>query len=247
MHNLPGRIDGAVIAVTGGAHRLGAAIVRRAAQQQLRVAIHYHQAQAAAEALAADVQAMGGSVLLHQADFGHEGAATGFVDAVTAHYGQLDVLVNNAGIWGNTPYAEVTAADFQRFQRINVEAVFEAIQRATPWLQRTAGAVINICDAGVYRPWRNYAPYLASKGALVQLTHTLALELAPLIRVNGVAPGLALVPADWDAERIARATAHIPLRRPGSADDIAQAVMYLASAQYVTGVILPVDGGVTLR
>lgn len=247
MHNLPGRLDGAVIAVTGGAHRLGAAIVRRAAEQQLRVAIHYHQAQAAAEALAADVQAMGGSVLLHQADFGHEGAAAGFVDAVTAHYGQLDVLVNNAGIWGNTPYAEVTAADFQRFQRINVEAVFEAIQRATPWLQRTAGAVINICDAGVYRPWRNYAPYLASKGALVQLTHTLALELAPLIRVNGVAPGLSLVPDDWDAERIARATAHIPLRRPGSAEDIAQAVMYLASAAYVTGVILPVDGGVTLR
>ena len=82
----------------------------------------------------------------------------------------------------------------------------------------------------------------------MQLTHTLALELAQHnIRVNGVAPGLALVPADWDEERIAKACAHIPLRRPGTADDVAQAVLYLASAQYVTGVILPVDGGVTQR
>jgi len=226
---------------------LGAAIVRRAALQQMRVAIHYHQAHAAARALAADIAQQGGEVLLHQADFGDEGAAAGFVDAVTAHYGRVDVLVNNAGIWGNTPTATVTAADFRRFQRINVEAVFEAIQRATPWLTASHGAVINICDAGVYRPWRNYAPYLASKGALVQLTHTLALELAPHIRVTGVAPGLALVPDEWDAERIAKACAHIPLRRPGSADDVAQAVLYLASAQYVTGVILPVDGGVTQR
>lgn len=240
-------LDGAVIAVTGGAHRLGAAIVRRAAQQQMRVAIHYHQAHTAAVALAADIAQHGGEAFLHRADFIEEGAAAGFIDAVTAHYGRLDVLVNNAGIWGRTPTETVQAADFRRFQRINVEAAFEAIQRATPWLASQFGAVINICDAGVYRPWRSYAPYLASKGALVQLTHTLALELAPQIRVNGVAPGLALAPDDWEAERIAKACAHIPLRRPGTAEDVAQAVLYLAGAPYVTGVILPVDGGVSLR
>lgn len=239
--------DGGVIAVTGGAHRLGAAIVRRAAQQQMRVAIHYHQAHTAAVALAADIAQQGGEVLLHRADFAVDGAAAGFVDAVTAHYGRLDVLVNNAGIWGHTPTETVTATDFRRFQRINVEAAFEAIQRATPWLAAQFGAVINMCDAGVYRPWRHYAPYLASKGALVQLTHTMALELAPQIRVNGVAPGLALVPDDWDAERIAKACAQIPLRRPGTADDVAEAVLYLARARYVTGVVLPVDGGVTQR
>ena len=240
-------LDGAVIAVTGGAHRLGAAIVRLAAERKMRLAVHYHRAHADALALAAAVRAAGCEMLVHQADFAVEGAAAGFVDAVTTHYGQLDVLVNNAGIWGRTPFATATAADFGRFQRINVEAAFEAIQAARPWLQAQSGVVINICDAGVYRPWRAYAPYLASKGALVQLTHTLALELAPDIRVNGVAPGLALIPAEWDAQRTAHATAHIPLKRAGTAADVAQAVLYLAEARYVTGVILPVDGGVTLR
>lgn len=238
---------GTVIAVTGGAHRLGAAIVQLAAQRQMRVAVHYHQAHNDAIALADTVRAAGAEVLLHQADFMQVGAAAGFVDAVCAHYGQLDILVNNAGIWGRTPFETATTADFGRFNRINVEAAFEAIQAARPWLAAQAGAVVNICDAGVYRPWRAYAPYLASKGALTQLTHSLALELAPEIRVNGVAPGLALIPADWDEQRTAQASAHIPLKRAGTAADVAQAVLYLAEARYVTGVILPVDGGVSLR
>ena len=149
---------GAVIAVTGGAHRLGAAIVQLAAQRQMRVAVHYHQAHNDAIALADTVRAAGAEVLLHQADFMQVGAAAGFVDAVCAHYGQLDILVNNAGIWGRTPFETATTADFGRFNRINVEAAFEAIQAARPWLAAQAGAVVNICDAGVYRPWRAYAP-----------------------------------------------------------------------------------------
>ena len=112
---------------------------------------------------------------------------------------------------------------------------------------QTRGAVINICDAGIYRPWRNYTPYLASKGALVTMTMSLAKELAPAVRVNGVAPGLALLPEEWDEARIRQATQHIPLQTHGSARDIAEAVLFLAAAPFITGVILPVDGGVALR
>lgn len=236
-----------VIAVTGGAHRLGAAIVRHAAAAGLQVAIHYHASASAATALAGELRAAGVACSLHQADFAQPGAAAGFVDAVLAAHGRLDTLVHNAGIWGRTPLQDGAAQDFVRYTQVNVAAVYEATQRALPALAAVHGSVVTICDAGVYRPWRDYAAYLASKGALTQLTHTLALECAPSVRVNGVAPGLALVPDDWDDVRIQQATARIPLRRAGTAADIAQAVLFLASAPYITGVILPVDGGVTMR
>ena len=236
-----------VIAVTGGAHRLGAAITRHAASLGYTVAVHYHAAADAAQALRAELHAAGVVCSLHQADFRQPGAAAAFIDAVTAAHGRLDVLVHNAGIWGITPLRDGAVADFAQYTQVNVAAVYEATQRALPWLEAAHGSVVTICDAGVYRPWRAYTAYLASKGALVQLTHTLALECAPLVRVNGVAPGLALVPDDWDTARIQQAAARIPLQRAGTAEDIAQAVLFLARATYITGVILPVDGGVTLR
>jgi pteridine reductase len=112
-------------------------------------------------------------------------------------------------------------------------------------LQAATGAVVNICDAGVYRPWRHYTPYLTTKGALVTMTTALARELAPDIRVNGVAPGLVLPAADWQEPQIQRVVNAVPLRRVGTAADVAEAVLFLASAPYISGVILPVDGGLT--
>lgn len=236
-----------VLLVTGGAHRLGAAIARHAVAAGYHVAVHYHASAAAAAALQQELSAAGGTCTLHQADFAQPGAAAGVVDAATQAHGRLDVLVHSAGIWGKTSLRDGDPADVLRYTQVNVAAVYEAIQRALPWLETADGSVVTVCDAGVYRPWRDYSAYLASKGALTQLTHTLALECAPLVRVNGVAPGLALVPDDWDSARIAQATARIPLRRAGTAADVAQAVLFLAAAPYITGVILPVDGGVTLR
>jgi pteridine reductase len=122
-------------------------------------------------------------------------------------------------------FGQVTATDWQELLSLNVAAAFATIQQATPLLTQTGGAVVNICDAGVYRPWRNYTPYLASKGALVTMTMALAKELAPALRVNGVAPGLALIPDEWDVARIRQATQHIPLQTHGLRD-IAEAVLF---------------------
>lgn len=241
------RLQGKVIAITGGGQRLGAAMVRLAAQAGMRVALHYHQSQAGAQSLVAELTAMGAQVWAWQGDFTQPNIPKAFVDATIAHYGTLDVLVNNAGMWRATALGQVTATDWHELLTLNVAAAFATIQQATPMLTQTCGVVVNICDAGVYRPWRNYTPYLASKGALVTMTMALAKELAPAVRVNGVAPGLALIPDDWDAARIRQATQHIPLQTHGSACDIAEAVLFLAAAPFITGVILPVDGGVSLR
>ena len=168
------RLHGKVIAVTGGGQRLGAAIVRLAAHAGMRVALQYHRSQAAAQELVAELTAMGAQVWAWQGDFTQPGCPEAFIDATIAHYGTLDVLVNNAGMWRATPIGQVTTTDWHELLTLNVAAAFATIQQATPVLTQTRGAVVNICDAGVYRPWRNYTPYLASKGALVTMTMALA-------------------------------------------------------------------------
>ena len=239
------RLRHKIIAITGGAQRVGASIVRLAAQLGMRVAFSSYHAPDQAHALCAELQAQGHTVWAWHGDLTQPGQPEAFIDAVVAHYGGVDVVVNNAGVWQETPIGQVDVRDWDALFDLNVKATFHVIQRALPQLQHAQGTVVNICDAGVYRPWRNYTPYLASKGALVTMTTALARELAPTVRVNGVAPGMVLPAVDWDAARIQRVTKVIPLQRIGTAMDVAEAVLYLASAPYITGVILPVDGGLS--
>jgi pteridine reductase len=213
----------------------------------MRVAFQYYGSHQAAEALCAEASQAGHTVWAWQGDWRNPAHPAAFVTAACDYYGGVDVLVNNAGIWRATPFAEVQADDWHDLYQVNVVAAHAAIQQAAPSLRACGGAVVNVCDAGVYRPWLNYTPYLASKGALATMTMALARELAPDIRVNGVAPGLALIPDTWSAARQAQAVANIPLKRVGTAQDVAEAVLFLAAAPYITGVIVPVDGGVSLR
>lgn len=241
------RLHNKVIAVSGGAIRLGGAIVDAAAALGMRVALQYNASAVQAQARVTQWRNHGIDVWAWHGDWARDGAPEEFIAATHAHYGQLDVLVNNAGIWRPTPIGTVTRTDWRELMAVNVEGMFAATQAAVPLLTQTHGAVINICDAGVFRPWSNYTPYLATKGAVASMTLSLARELAPHIRVSAVAPGLSLVPDEWSEQRIAQATQHIPLKKAGTAQDIAEAVLFLAAAPYITGVILPVDGGVSLR
>jgi len=241
------RLQHKVIAISGGAIRLGGAIVDAAATVGMRVAFQYNASFDHAQARVAYWRNRGHEVWAWQGDWSRDGTPEEFIAATHAHYGQLDVLVNNAGIWRPTPIGTVTRTDWRELMAVNVEGMFAATQTAVPLLTQTQGAIINICDAGVFRPWSNYTPYLATKGAVASMTLSLARELAPHIRVSAVAPGLSLVPDDWGQQRIDQATQHIPLKKAGTAQDIAEAVLFLAAAPYITGVILPVDGGVSLR
>ena len=236
-------LHGRVALVTGGAHRLGRAITLILGQAGANVVVHYNRSPEQAQ-----------SVMQQLTELGVQGAAVGgdlsrvaeverVVDTAVARWGRLDVLVNNAGIWANTPIGTVTEERWDELIDTNLRSAFFAAQRATPALRAAGGAIINIADIGALRPWRNHTPYLVSKGGIITLTEVLAKDLAPDVRVNAVAPGAALLPDNWTPEQVAQSTRNVPLKRLGSPEGVAEAVLYLAQADYVTGVVLPVDGG----
>jgi pteridine reductase len=237
------KLNGQTALVTGGAHRLGKAIAMALAAAGVHVAIHYHRSAAQAETTLAELRAVGIEATAIQGDLAIVAEVERVVDAAISHWGRLDLLVNSAGIWGSTPLGSVDQARWDELLDTNLRSAFFAAQRAAPALRAARGAIVNIADVGALRPWRNHTPYLISKGGLLTMTEALAKDLAPEVRVNAVAPGPVLLPNDWTAAQAEKSARSVLLRRLGSAEDVAQAVVYLASASYVTGVILPVDGG----
>jgi pteridine reductase len=233
--------------VTGGAIRLGRAIALALAKAGTRVAIHYNSSNAKAEATLAEIRALGAEGHAIQGNLALVEDAERVVDTALEKLGGLTILVNNAGIWGATPLGTVTPERWAELFDTNVRSAFFATQRAAPALKAAKGAVLNIADVGIFDPWRNYTPYLTTKGAVATMTTLLAKDLAPEVRVNAIAPGPVLLPDDYSEAEIKKIAKTVLLKRIGSAEDIAQAAIYLLTADYVTGVILPVDGGQRLE
>jgi pteridine reductase len=240
-------LHGSVALVTGGAHRLGRAIALALGQAGANVVVHYNRSAEQAQVVLQDLAALGVQAFAVAGDLSRVAEIDRVVDTAVARWGRLDVLVNNAGIWGSTPIGTVTEERWSEFIDTNLRSAFFTAQRATPALRAAGGAIVNISDVGALRPWRNHTPYLISKGGIITLTEALAKDLAPEVRVNAVAPGAVLLPDDWTPDQIERATRNVPLKRLGRPEDVAHAVLYLVQADYVTGVVLPVDGGRRLR
>lgn len=236
-------IQGKNALVTGGAHRLGKAIALALALAGANIAIHYHRSREQAETTLTELRAWGVHAEAIQGDLSVVVEAERVVDQAVAALGGLSILVNSAGIWGKTPLGSVTEARWDELIDTNTRSAFFIAQRAAPYLRQAHGVIINIADVGVLRPWKNYTPYLVSKGGIVTLTEALAKDLAPEVRVNAIAPGPVLLPNDWGVEEHERTAKTVLLGRVGTPEDVAQAALYLASADFVTGVILPVDGG----
>ena len=239
-----------VALVTGSARRIGAVIARHLHAHGYRLALHAHHSTEELQALAFDLESeRPGSVLAVQADLRDAQALPELVDEVVAHFGRLDALVNNASSFYPTPLPEVTPGQWEDLLGANARAPFFLTQAAAPELARRRGAVVNVVDIHAERPLPRYPVYTAAKAALAGLTRALAVELAPAVRVNGIAPGAILWPEDDQyppAER-ERILAQIPLQRLGEPGDIARAVRFLLEdAPYVTGQILAVDGGRSL-
>ena len=236
-----------VVLVTGGAKRLGAAIVQRLHRDGWRVAIHYRASADAALALSKslnDVRA--GSAMTFAADLLDLQALPKLVLQVVAEFGQLDALINNASTFYPTAIGAVTENDWTQLMGSNLQAPLFLSQAAAPHLARTRGSIVNITDIHAERPMAGYVVYNIAKAGLRGLTAALARDLAPEIRVNAVAPG----PIEWpddgqisEAEK-ARILEHVPLKREGGAAQIAEAVKYLVcDADFVTGQTINVDGG----
>ena len=242
--------NGKVALVTGGAQRIGAQIVRTLHAAGMRVAIHYHASAAAAEQLAGELDVLRpGSAVTVRGDLDDLGSAPGLVAAVEARFGRLDALVNNASRFYPTPLDTATAAQWDELMGSNLRAPFFLAQAAAPLLRAAGGCIVNLVDVHAQRPLKDHPIYCMAKAANAMMVMSLARELGPAVRVNGVAPGAILWPdrelSDAAKQEILGRTA---LRRTGGMEDVARAVLFLVrDADYVTGQVLAVDGGRTVQ
>jgi len=233
--------------VTGGAKRVGAAITRRLHREGANVMLHYRGSEREANALRAELSATRTeSVALVKADLLDIAELSEIVRNTLERFGRIDALVNNASAFFPTLVGEMTLANWESLIGANLRAPLFLSQAAAPHLKKTGGVIVNITDIHAERPLKNYVIYSIAKAGLEGLTRSLARELAPEVRVNGVAPGAILWPEDgsWDDLMRQRIVSHTLMKRTGDPDDVARAVYYLiAEAPYVTGQTIAVDGG----
>jgi len=239
-------LAGKTALVTGGARRIGAAIVRVLHGAGANVVVHYRSSGEDAERLAAELDARRpGSVRLTECDLLDVTQHAGLVAAAVQAFGALDILVNNASTFYPTPVGDIDETQWDDLVGTNLKAPLFLAQAAASALHARGGLIINLADIHGMRPLRRYVVYSLAKAGVIMLTRSLARELGPHVRVNAVAPGPVLWPEDGLEPALqARILERTALKRPGSALDVARACLYFAAdAPYVTGQILAVDGG----
>jgi pteridine reductase len=241
-----------VALVTGsGRRRLGWHVADALARRGYALVIHYRSAAAEAQEAAEAFRAHGVRAIALAADLGEEPQVRYLVESTLERFGRLDVLVNAAAIWQPKRLEDVTAADVRANFDANLLGTFLCCQQAGLAMcrQPEGGAIVNVGDWAIARPYRNYAAYFASKGAIPTLTQTFAVELAarnPRVRVNCVLPGPVMLPPDLPEEERAAAVAATLLKREGTPENVVRAVLHFIENDYVTGACLPVDGGRTI-
>lgn len=229
--------------VTGAGKRLGRAIAVALGARGMHVAVHHHESADGALETCEAIARAGGRALPLSADLYDRSAARGLIDAAIRALGGLDLLVGNAGNFDRVRFEDLDDPIYDRALDLNLTANYVLAQRASSELRKSRGSIVFVTCSSTRIPFRNYLPYVVSKGALNQLMRVLSLELAPDVRVNAVAPGTVLPPVGMSESALSSIRERIPLDRFGNAEDIAQAVVYLAEAPFVTGVELAVDGG----
>jgi pteridine reductase len=232
--------------VTGGAVRVGRAICLRMARAGYDLVVHYRTSSAPAEALVDELAALGAETILHQADLADPAQITDLAQRVTAEGRGLHLLVNSASVFAAGSLLDVTAEMFDEAMAINARAPMLLVNALAGELKASGGSVINLVDLSAWQPWLLYPHHSVTKAALLQLTRVQARALAPEVRVNAIAPGAVLLPEGTSEEEAESLRKRAVLKRLGSPEDVAEAVAYLAGADFVTGEVLKVDGGRTL-
>jgi pteridine reductase len=239
-------LSGKAALVTGGGRRVGAAIARRLHAAGANVLLHYRDSEADAAKLESELNARRArSASRVKAELLAPIAPRALVSAARESFGRLDILVNNASSFFPVQMGAIEPSHWEEVVGSNLRAPLFICQEAAPELERHGGSIVNIVDIHAERPLKGYPVYSIAKAGLAALTRSLAIELAPRVRVNGVAPGAIAWPEDgqFDPDERERIIATTPLARIGAPEDIAQAVHFLVCAPYVTGQIVSVDGG----
>lgn len=249
-HDHPSPLQGQVALVTGAAQRIGAEIARRLHAEGVDLLLHYRHSASAARTLVATLNGIrNDSARLVQADLGDLGALPGLIAAASDWRGRLDLLVNNASSFYPTPFGEVTAEHWDDLMAANLKGPFFLTQAAAPLLRASRGLVVNLVDIHAERPLAAHPVYSIAKAGNAMMVRTLARELGPEVRVNGIAPGAILWPEQGLAEETKQTIlARTALQRPGTPADIARTLIFLVrDAPYITGQIIVLDGGRTLQ
>lgn len=237
-----------VIFISGSAKRLGAAMAKHLHSLGYNLILHCRQSQEQATALAETLnQQRHNSVHLVTADLCDIDNLASLADRIIGCFGRLDALINNASSFYPTPMGQITLQDWQQLVGSNLQGPLFLSQHLAPFLRKQRGAILNMVDIHAQRPLYQHSVYCLAKAGLISLTQSMALELAPDIRVNGIAPGAILWPAQpLNPQERHQVLSQIPMQRLGSEQDIAQTAAFLLEAPYITGQILAVDGGRSL-
>jgi len=236
------RIAGKVALVTGAGKRLGRAMALRLAEEGADVAVHYRESQKEADEVVSEIEKLGRKGVALRADLGSVDEIRKLFLEIGNELGRLDLLVNSAANFLPGSVISTTQEIWDASLDTNVKAPFFCAQAAAPMLRRSKGSIVNFADTGGLLGWPGYVSHSISKAGVVMLTKCLAKALAPDVRVNAIAPGTITMPGDppeWEPEFVKLA----PLRRTGKPSDIADALIYLATAEFMTGHTLVVDGG----
>jgi NAD(P)-dependent dehydrogenase (short-subunit alcohol dehydrogenase family) len=231
--------------VTGAAKHIGRAIALALAREGAHVALHFESSEKEVDELVAEIEGLGIRAVALRADLSDAGELEGLVSRATTALGKLEILVNNASIFPSDTLETIELASLRQNLEINAWAPLVLTRAFAAQTER--GHVVNLLDSRVAGFDRTHVSYILSKQVLNALTRMTALELAPGISVNGVAPGLILPPAGEDESYVERLAQTLPLKRRGSPDDIAKAVVYLVTSVFVTGEVIYVDGGRHLK
>ena len=241
-------LKGKTILITGAARRLGKAMALAMAKAGANVAFTYRTSSNEAQQTLQEIEAAGVRGLALQRDLRHADSARSAVESALKNFGQIDVLINNAGVFETADIEKITMAQWDEVFAVNVRAPFLVSQACIPTLRRAHGRIINMGSLGGEKPWVTHAHYCSSKAALHMLTQVMAKALAPEIAVNCVAPGMIDAgEGEKDPALLQRLAERTPLKKNGTSQDVVSAVLYFATAPpFITGQILTVDGGLGL-
>ncbi len=240
-------LNGAVVLITGAAMRVGREVALHLAAQGAHIAFSYYLADEPWQQTVADIEVLGVEALAVATEVRDAVQVRALVEATMARFGHIDVLINNASVWLKSPFLEISEEAWDLAMDVNLKGPFLVSQAVAPFmLERGHGVILNITDLSAFQVWPGYAHHAASKAGLMALTKSLAVELAPAVRVNAIAPGTVLLPDDFAPAKREWAEDRSLLKRVGTPQDVARLAAFLIENEFTTGAVYYVDGGRSL-